>query len=36
MQDIKVDKELLSVESQSDRWVAENGDGFYYEIKEKV
>jgi hypothetical protein len=34
MQNLKVDRELLSVESQSDRWVAEDGESFYYEIKE--
>jgi hypothetical protein len=29
-QDIKVDTELLSVESVSDRWVAPDTDSFYY------
>ena len=32
-QDIKVDTELPSVESVSDRWVSEDSDSFYYEIK---
>ena len=31
--DIKVDTELPSVESVSDRWVSEDSDSFYYEIK---
>ena len=31
---IKVDTELLSVESVSDRWVTEDTDSFYYDIKE--
>ena len=31
---IKVDTELLSVESVSDRWVSEDTDSFYYDIKE--
>ena len=28
----KVDQELLSVESVSDRWVSEDSDCFYYKI----
>ena len=32
--DIKVDQLLESVESYSDRWVSENTDSFYYDIKE--
>ncbi len=32
--DIKVDTELLSVENVSDKWVSEDTDSFYYEIKE--
>jgi hypothetical protein len=28
----KVDTELLSVESQSDKWITEDGDSFYYDI----
>lgn len=31
--DIKVDDELISVESFSDKWVSSNGDSFYYDIK---
>ena len=31
---IKVDTELLSVESVSDKWVTEDGDSFYYNINE--
>lgn len=31
----KVDTDLLSVESVSDRWVSEDTDCFYYEIKEE-
>lgn len=30
---IKVDTELLSVESFSDRWVSQDGDSFYYEMQ---
>lgn len=30
----KVDTELESVESASDRWVSDNGNCFYYDIKE--
>jgi hypothetical protein len=32
--DIKVDQLLESVESYSDRWVGEDTDSFYYDIKE--
>lgn len=32
--DIKVDTELMSVETISDRWVSEDGDSYYYDIKE--
>lgn len=32
-QDIKVDNHLPSVESVSDRWVSEDSDSFYYDIK---
>ena len=32
-QEIKVDIHLPSVESVSDRWVSEDSDSFYYEIK---
>ena len=33
---IKVDNYLPSVESVSDRWVSENTDSFYYDIKKSV
>lgn len=33
---IKVDTELLNVESISDRWVSEDSDCFYYDINETV
>jgi hypothetical protein len=32
---IKVDEELISVESFSDRWVAEDSSDYYYNINEK-
>lgn len=32
--DIKVDDSLKSVETVSDRWVSEDGDSYYYTIKE--
>ena len=32
---IKVDSNLESVESYSDRWVSEDGDSFYYNINLK-
>ncbi len=32
-QEIKVDNHLPSVESVSDRWVSEDSDSFYYDIK---
>jgi hypothetical protein len=35
-QDFKVDTELVSVESFSDRWVSENNNNFYYNIEEKL
>lgn len=31
-QDIKVDNELLSVETMSDRWLTEDSESFYYNI----
>jgi hypothetical protein len=31
---MKVDTDFISVESFSDRWVSEDTDGFYYEIKQ--
>jgi len=33
---IKVDTELLNVESISDRWVSEDSDCFYYDINEAI
>jgi hypothetical protein len=36
LKDIKVDTELLTVESVSDKWVSEDTDSFYYDIKEIV
>jgi len=35
MKDIKVDDDLISVESFSDKWVAEDSNSYYYDIKEK-
>jgi hypothetical protein len=32
----KVDTELPSVENQSDRWVTEDGDSFYYDMNETI
>ena len=34
LKQFKVDTELPSVENQSDRWVTEDGDSFYYDMKE--
>lgn len=34
VKDIKVDTKIDSVESYSDRWVSEDSDSFYYDIKE--
>lgn len=34
LKDIKVDTEIPSVESVSDRWVSEEGDSFYYDINQ--
>jgi hypothetical protein len=31
--EIKVDKELRSVENVSDKWVSDDGDSYYYDIK---
>lgn len=36
LKDIKVDKEFLRVETFSDRWVSEDTDSFYYDIKEDL
>jgi hypothetical protein len=33
VKEIKVDDELLSVETVSDKWVSESSDSYYYEIK---
>jgi len=33
--EIKVDTDLLSVESVSDRWVSEDTDSYYYDIKKE-
>jgi hypothetical protein len=32
--DIKVDTNMVSVEAMSDRWISEDGNNFYYNIKE--
>lgn len=32
LKQFKVDTELISVENQSDRWVTEDGDNYYYDI----
>jgi hypothetical protein len=34
LKQFKVDTELHSVENQSDRWVAEDTNSFYYDIIE--
>jgi hypothetical protein len=34
LKQFKVDYELPSVENLSDRWVTEDGNSFYYDIKE--
>ena len=34
--DIKVDRHLPSVESVSDKWVSEDSDSYYYEIKNTI
>lgn len=33
--EIKVDRELLTCENQSDRWVSEDGDSFYYDMSKE-
>ena len=33
LKQFKVDDELISVENQSDKWVTEDGNSFYYDIK---
>jgi hypothetical protein len=35
IKDIKVDNELLSVETVSDRWVSEDTDSYYYDINKE-
>jgi hypothetical protein len=36
LKQFKVDTQTISVENQSDRWVSEDGDSYYYDIiKEK-
>lgn len=35
LKQFKVDTELPSVENQSDRWITEDTDSFYYDIKER-
>ena len=36
LKQFKVDTELPSVENQSDRWVTEDGDSFYYDMNETI
>jgi hypothetical protein len=36
LKQFKVDTELPSVENQSDRWVTEDGDSFYYDMNEAI
>jgi hypothetical protein len=36
LKQFKVDTELPSVENQSDRWITEDGDSFYYDMNETV
>jgi len=33
--DIKVDENLLSVETVSDRWVSDDGNSYYYDLTKK-
>lgn len=33
LKQFKVDTEMLSVENQSNRWITEDGDSFYYDMK---
>ncbi len=35
LKEIKVDRVLQSVETMSDRWVSEDSDSYYYDIKEQ-
>jgi hypothetical protein len=36
LKQFKVDTELPSVENQSDRWITEDGDSFYYDMNETI
>jgi hypothetical protein len=36
LKQFKVDTELISVENQADRWITEDGDSFYYDIKKEI
>ena len=36
LKQFKVDTELPSVENQSDRWITEDGDSFYYDMSEII
>ena len=36
LKQFKVDTELPSVENQSDKWVTEDGDSFYYDMNETI
>ena len=36
LKQFKVDTELPSVENQSDRWITEDGDSFYYDMNEMI
>lgn len=33
---IKVDRELLSVENQSDRWITEDSNSYYYDLNKEL
>ena len=33
LKQFKVDTELISVENKADRWITDDGDSFYYDIK---
>jgi hypothetical protein len=35
LKQFKVDTQTISVENQSDRWVSEDGDSYYYDIINK-
>jgi hypothetical protein len=36
LKQFKVDTELPSVENQSDRWITEDGNSFYYNMNETI